>query len=524
MSERLNLTEIRDRADLASQVCDALKNLAKREPMNALGNGSPLDNCCDVFMRGGAVALITQTRVHDPDFLAEFGAYYSRQFNDVPRFCTRLHFFSQPVTAGHNLFEYLDHVSPAKYLGFITLRPIIKSPVGATIIATGLAGGLVRSSDRFPVHLGGVEFSVEGTPFMQQDNAVGACAQASIWMSLRTLRKREGDRAHDPAQITDAATKYFVSGRTRPNREGLTQQQMVEAIRAAGYAPHSIRLGAWFPGTSAMTDDELFRSRQVVHAYVESGMPVVLILFPPSGGHAVVVLGLSWVEAPVSFVRSPIQLADGTTCNFKHAASWSPSFLIHNDNTGPYREMPERSVSEYSFQHGAIAIPLLPVDIFMSGEEAFTVGAELLADVFLSLKQASVSAEAFDQLIDGLALRLRLVEKRKLRRWGATDQVMVPELRECLRLMDLPKRVWMLEIHKAGEYGVRGEEEPYSLVGLILIDPTADMPELSYLAAHFNLRELGGLPHGVLVTWEMATGLPKAGIQTNDAGPMQAFI
>ncbi|MGX9785201.1 hypothetical protein [Janthinobacterium lividum] len=359
---------------------------------------------------------------------------------------------------------------------------------------------------------------------MQQDNAVGACAQASIWMSLRTLRKREGDRAHDPAQITDAATKYFVSGRTRPNREGLTQQQMVEAIRAAGYAPHSIRLGAWFPGTSAMTDDELFRSRQVVHAYVESGMPVVLILFPPSGGHAVVVLGLSWVEVPVSFVRSPIQLADGTTCNFKHAASWSPSFLIHNDNTGPYREMPDRSVSEYSFQHGAIAIPLLPVDIFMSGEEAFTVGAELLADVFLSLKQASVSAEAFDQLIDGLALRLRLVEKRKLRRWGATDQVMVPELRECLRLMDLPKRVWMLEIHKAGEYGVRGEESPYSLVGLILIDPTADMPELSYLAAHFNLRELGGLPHGVLVTWEMATGLPKAGIQTNDAGPMQAFI
>jgi hypothetical protein len=521
MPERLKLSEIRDAADLASQTYDALKELAHREPTNPLGTGSPLDNCCELLIRGGAVAMVTQTRVHDPDFLAEFGAYYSRQFNDVPRFCTRLHFFSQPVTAGHNLFEYLDHVAPTKYLGFITLRPIIKSPVGASILSSGLADGIVRSADTFPVHLGGVEFCVEGTPFMQQDNAVGACAQASIWMSLRTLRKREGDRAHDPAQITDAATKYFVSGRTRPNREGLTQQQMVEAIRAAGYAPHSIRLGAWWPGSPAMSDDELFRSRQVVHAYVESAMPVVLILFPPSGGHAVVVLGLSWIEAPASFVYSPIRLADGSICNFKHASSWSPSFLIHNDNTGPYQEMIERSATGYSFQHGAIAIPLLPVDIFMSGEEAFTVASELLADVFLSLKTAIAD---FDPFIDSLALRLRLVEKRKLRRWGVADQVMVPELRECLRLMDLPKRVWMLEIHKAAEYGLRGGEAPYSLVGVVLIDPTADMPELSYLAAHFNLRELGGLPHGALITWDMTTGLPNAGIQTNDAGPMQAFV
>jgi hypothetical protein len=210
MPDRLKLSEIQDGADLARQVYEALKELAKREPPNPLGTGSPLDNCCKILLGGGAVAMIIQTRVHDPDFLAEFGAYYSRQFNDVPRFCTRLHFFSQPVSAGHDIFDYLDHVSGEKYLGFITLRPIIKSPVGASIIAAHLADGTVRSSDKFPVHLGGVEFCVEGTPFMQQDNAVGACAQASIWMSLRTLRKREGDRAHDPAQITDAATKYFV--------------------------------------------------------------------------------------------------------------------------------------------------------------------------------------------------------------------------------------------------------------------------------------------------------------------------
>lgn len=72
---------------------------------------------------------------------------------------------------------------------------------------------------------------------MQQDNAVAVCAQASIWVALRTLRRREGDRAHNPAQITDAATKYLISDRTRPNKSGLTIQQMAEAVRAAGYSP-----------------------------------------------------------------------------------------------------------------------------------------------------------------------------------------------------------------------------------------------------------------------------------------------
>lgn len=79
----------------------------------------------------------------------------------------------------------------------------------------------------------------------------------------------------------------------------------------------------------------------------------------------------------------------------------------------------------------------------------------------------------------------------------------------------------MLEIHKADLYGAPENEVPYSLVGLLLIDPTADMPEFSYLLAHFNLKEVGGLPHGVLGTWTMATGLPNEAIQTNDAGPMQ---
>jgi hypothetical protein len=139
------------------------------------------------------------------------------------------------------VLQYLDgHDTAASYLGFVTLRPVAATPVGASILRIPADVGFIRCADEFPVNLAGHKLELTGVPFMQQDNAVGTCAQASIWMALRTMRKREGDRAHDPAQITGAATRYSISGRILPNRKGLTQPQVVEAIRAAGYSPHPI--------------------------------------------------------------------------------------------------------------------------------------------------------------------------------------------------------------------------------------------------------------------------------------------
>jgi hypothetical protein len=517
---RLTLTKITGLQELHEQLYSALSQLAKRDFNLAAVNKSPLENCCSLLISGGAHTMVVQARVHDPDFLAEFSAYYSRQFIDISRFCTRLHFFKVPMVDDETILSFLDRVSDEDYLGFVTLRPVIKSPIGVSILSASLSVAQVRSIDRFPVHLGGKEFSVHGTPFMQQDNAVGACAQASIWMALRTLRKKEGDRAYDPAQITDAATRYFVNGRVRPNRQGLTSSQMIEAIRAAGYAPHQVQFAAnW---GQVLDQNRMVSAKIVLHAYLESGIPVVLVLAPPSGGHAVVLIGQSIVENPSGFIGCQLNLDDATAITIKHTVSWSPSFLIHNDNTGPYKDLPDvaGTPNEYEFQHCHMAIPLLPVDIFMSGEEAFAISTQLLADFFLGFKlDGNKTHQEIEALAADLSLRLLLVEKRRLRKWAANGGL-VPEMSEQLRLMDLPKRVWMLEIHRASHYGNNVNGPTPSLVGIILIDPTADIPHYSFLMAHLNLPDLLGLQHGVIVTWDHETGVPTQGTQTNDNGPI----
>jgi len=141
--------------------------------------------------------------------MAEHSAYYSRWTTSVSRYCERLHFFRVPPASDDPL-ALIDRVAAEDYLGFITLRPISMSPVAASILVPpgGATPCYFLSQDEFQVNIAGRSFSVHGTPFLQQDNAVGACAQASIWMALRTMRKKEGQAAYSPAQITTAATRF----------------------------------------------------------------------------------------------------------------------------------------------------------------------------------------------------------------------------------------------------------------------------------------------------------------------------
>lgn len=163
------------------------------------------------------------------------------------------------------------------------MRPVQQCPIGATFLRCPRQEEYcyVQARDRFPVHLAGFSFELEATPFMQQDNAVGACAQAAVWMGLRTLRWREGRSALNPAQITSSATRYVVNGRTLPNRQGLRLDQITEVIRSAGYSPHLIELRSH--GDIEQGSFTLDQQAQVYHQlypYVESGIPIFLVLLP----------------------------------------------------------------------------------------------------------------------------------------------------------------------------------------------------------------------------------------------------
>jgi hypothetical protein len=453
---------------------------------SGLGKGvprfAPLDNTIKHICELGALCALIQKNVQDPDFLAEHSVYYARWSYQVSRYCTRIHFFDiEPVS--DNPLEVIDQMAsqPNRYLGFVTLRPINTSPVGATILSPIKSANhhFILSKDRFRVNLAGQTFEIHGTPFLQQDNAVGACAQASIWMALRTLRRKEGHAAFSPSQITDAATRFLVTGRTLPNRTGLIIEQVTEAVRASGYSPHTIpirNIG------EAPTEISLQHAKTSLHPYIESGIPVLLMLFPtPTSGHAVLLIGHGWGK----FKPIELNLPDNWPATNKlfDAASWIEPLYIHNDNTGPYLPLPEKNVNGYTLRHAVSAIPFLPTDVYIDGEEARETCLRLLRDTLISLPGSGLITTPTIEMPQ-IVLRTYLQDRSAFRE-SVLNSNMSAEVKEYYRLKWLPKRIWIFEINSFENY-MNANEGKSSRLGEILLDPTSEPSDAHFLTIHLQ--------------------------------------
>ncbi|MFA5825498.1 MAG: C39 family peptidase [Gallionellaceae bacterium] len=481
-----------------SNINGALSDLAfniQNQHHGASPRLAPLQNTLTHIGNLGCKTIIKQHDVQDPDFLAEYYAYYSRVFGKTPKYCHRLHFFSKEMGANEDVLDFIDRAATGSdsYLGFITVRPVRSSPVAATILRPLPNQRFLLSLDSFDVHLAGRQFHVCGTPYIQQDNAVGACAQASIWMALRTLRKKEGNSAIDPAQITSAATRFLVRGRTLPNREGLAVDQIIEAVRSSGYSPQIMQ----FSAVGHLTGSALLNAKRKVYTYVESGIPVVLGIFPnPSAGHAIVAIGHTWNQCTAV---SPY--ATGTGVNFYNAADWVCSFIVHNDNTAPYIELPETATDGYSFEQVRNAIPLLPSDVFMTGEEAERVAVTILTNL-LQLQIPPNAADGTKPQTLNLVTRTYLLERFKFRDWITNNTNINNDVKKYYRLKSLPKRIWVTEICLLEQYnGVSSGS--LARVGEVLIDPTGEPNDGPFLSVHLNISAIytahTGTPQGVII-------------------------
>jgi len=484
MKDRFSIHTI-NRDSIESLVAVFQECLPDRSFGHGISRFNPLLKIINELHDLSACCAVEQSFVQDPDFLAEHEVYYSKWTAPIPRYCTRLHFFSEPPISD-DLIESIDQMfeTPDAYLGFVTLRPIGISPIGATIIRPAAKGGsmYLLSQDQFKVNIAGRSFHVCGTPFMQQDNAVGACAQASIWMALRTLRRKEGQAAFSPAQITTAATRFLVMRRTLPNRGGLSLEQVSEAIRGAGYAPHMIPLR---PFDADATPEMLAKMKRALYPYVESGIPVLLLLFPSkSEGHAVVLIGHSWNASPENLIKlKTLEFGDTTTeVEIFDAASWVSPFIIHNDNTGPYIPLHDSPGGEgfYCLAHAGYALPLLQTDVFVDGSEAQECAIRFLEDSLLNVAPALCGAGQGSVSCSKLVMRTYLQDRSDFRR-NVVEGDFSPDVKNYYRLKWLPKRIWVTELNLMDGYGANPGSGQLR-IGEILLDPAAEPEEGAFLS------------------------------------------
>jgi hypothetical protein len=288
----------------------------------------------------GCRTVVLEEHYIDRDYIEDHSVFYSKSLTNYPNYCTRVHFFSLEPTQlqseitrirslrssaeEHVFWEECGRLSKRHYIGFAVIKPLPGCPVGRTVLRClqedSKKGHLrkFKCACDFDAHLLGLRFTVKGLPFQQQDLGVSACATTALWISLQRAAQLEHAGAATPAHITMRASQFALPfGRPMPS-EGLSLDQMCQAIQSLGYSPNLHRAeGSSFEVTRAL----LFSS-------VSSGFSPVLVMENVDGSvrHAVAVAGVAVSQhttaPPVTGVR--------------HRSADLRGLYVHDDRCGPY--------------------------------------------------------------------------------------------------------------------------------------------------------------------------------------------
>ncbi|HEY4178854.1 MAG TPA: hypothetical protein VGM90_18535 [Kofleriaceae bacterium] len=275
------------------------------------------------------VTVVRETRYIDRHYMDEYALFYSRMLNPPSNTVTRLHFFEKKFDSTA-LNRWMRDAMRAKdltktiakeagrYHGFCCVRPIPESPIGRTVIARWPDDARPReiyAIGAHPVHIGNLEFKVVGLPFQQQEAAVGACATASVWSALSRVARHDGMRAPTPAEIALAVERAPNAMRAPlAPTTGLTIDQVFDAIQAFGFTP------------AAVSGERPEILALALHTYLQSGIPVVMILRGGGRAHAVTATGFQLSGTDHPKLEPPIP----TRSMQFH------KLYVHDDRIGPY--------------------------------------------------------------------------------------------------------------------------------------------------------------------------------------------
>ncbi len=320
----------------------------------------------DYLKKIGATSVIIECEYVDRNFIEDYCGHYARCFNDYPKKCHRLHFFSHKISEKH-IKERLLLTSNREtdkrslqesYLGFIVLRPIPQAMLGKVCLKTYPPE---EGKNRiFPVlkdykaHLLGEELIVKSIAYQEQDKVISACATSALWSAFHAVGQKDIEDIHSPFHITENARKVIASSHSSNILDkGLYLPQMASAIKEEGLDPLMLEFRS------------ISYTKALVRAYLNIGLPVILGMTLryqnetgqangklkkfPIGDHAVVIAGYNINTNKIPQFSSDNISSHGLKLDpLFMIASGISKFYVHDDQIGPFASMTSRG--EY-WQH-----------------------------------------------------------------------------------------------------------------------------------------------------------------------------
>jgi len=290
-----------------------------------------------------AQTIVVEEDYISKDFLHDYASYYALCFEEYPKFCKRVHFFSSTFSVEHFQKVILGKEEDNKvfwesYLGFVVVKPIPVTVIGYTVLKTYASSQDFNARNfwgvrKYKVHFYGNEVELISLAFQEQDSVLAACATTAIWSMLNKASVDFHTILKSPSQITKDADNVSPDGsRLFPNK-GLDLFQICQAILNSGLVSELKQDNYLIKDADGKTLAKVVSNRhtkKILNAYSPIGIPIILVINVPNGSsyglHAITVSGFKQ--------QSPVAIAP------KSEISWLSDniekFYAHDDQWGPF--------------------------------------------------------------------------------------------------------------------------------------------------------------------------------------------
>lgn len=403
--------------------------------------------------------MIVETDYVDKVYRDSYYAYFSTKLKNYGRNCLRISFFEPVFNTKAELFNLSGEQAQNAYRGFLVVRPLAKC-IGRNAIDIRAKSGTVQNAEIRKAEIDatclGMKLKAEAFPHASQDEEYMTCAETTVWSMMEYYGNKYP--IHNPVLPTDILSSIKPTSYQRQvPSTGLRLEQISLALQRQGF-------GCMIYERSNRRFQELFT------CYLESGLPLAVVVEGTWGKHAVVCVGRTPID------RNTISKASkGINKEYVFWNNNVEQFVFNDDNMPCYQIYDFNSPTPYFTGGSTISHFIVPLykKIYLPAEQAIDKSNFFVENDF----KAPV----------GSYIRTFLTSSRTYREYIRFNKDFPDAVKEAYLTIELPKFIWVTEV----TYG-KTDFLNKKVNALILLDATGMTNEMDVYSS-LIMKQNGGI-------------------------------
>lgn len=404
--------------------------------------------------------------------------FFSKKHRNYERNSVRISFFLDDVNNEMMFHEESEVLLQKRFFGYITLRPTTYKIIGHSFVSPKalIDNNFVSVQSCETVSIGGNRLKINGFPYISQDNESITCSESTLINVLGYFSFKYANYSLLlPSQVNKILSKLSHERQLPSN--GLPTEKISFVLKKLGFGTMVYS----YDNSKSKNIFEKKAFKEILFAYIESGIPIIATLSSRKNHHAILVVGRENIDKDIK-TRSVKSTLEG----FKLFPEAFKNVLIMDDNQPPYRlvdfEKPiidPESKSYYKFK--TIIVPLYS-RIHLDAYQFKTIFFEA---VKILDKNLSFKKERINLLPKGkYTVRYFIASGRSYKNYISKSKELDTKFKSLLIDKTMPKFIWVGEIFKGNTL-----KEKQEVSSIIVLDAT-ESGKTGHLIFATNLKFL----------------------------------